>query len=105
MRGRGGPLTTHCSRAKLVEGDWVQVVREAVGFEGHLVPQLDLVVYGDGRGGALGCDATLVSQLMREGEPHRHPRTASEDGAPSRSQSGGSGRRARSFAVQACAHW
>ena len=71
-------------RAKLVA-----VCREAVGPEGHVVPQqwlthtsapgvlasdcrrLDLVVYGASpQGLALGCDATLVSTVTSEGVPH-----------------------------------
>ena len=70
-------------RAKLVERAWVRVAREAMGPEGQVVPQqwlahttapgvgaedrrrLDLVVYGATRhGGALCCDATLVSPRM-----------------------------------------
>ena len=74
-------------RAKVVECAWVRVAREAVGPEGQVVPQqwlahttapgvqppdrrrLDLVVYGaTTRGGALCCDATLVSPL-KDGSP------------------------------------
>ena len=85
-------------RAKIVERAWVRVAREAVGPEGQVAPQqllarttapgvrtgdqrrLDLVVYGaTSWGGALCCDATMVSPLTREGEPH--PRAAAYDGA------------------------
>ena len=80
-------------RAKIVERAWVRVAREAVGAEGQVVPQqglahttapdvssddrkrLDLVVYG----GALCCDATLVSPLTRTGHPQ--PCTVEVDGA------------------------
>ena len=67
-------------RAKIVERAWVRVAREAVGADGQVVPQqwlsnttapgvapddrrrLDLVIYGASpMGGALCCDATLVS--------------------------------------------
>ena len=76
-------------RAKVVERAWVRVAREAVGPEGQVVPQqwlahttapgvppgdrrrLDLVIYGaTPLGGALCCDATLVSPLARDGTPH-----------------------------------
>ena len=69
-------------RAKLVERAWCKVACEAVGPEGHVVPQqwlvnttapgiapddrrrLDLVIYGaTPLGGALSCDATLVSPM------------------------------------------
>ena len=96
----------HCLRLLVVEGwtdvpSWElveqgarppdrKVAREAVGPEGHVVPQqwlvnttapgiapddrrrLDLVIYGAAplKGGALCCDATLVSPLARDGEPH-----------------------------------
>ena len=85
-------------RAKLVERAWCKVAREAVGPEGHVVPQqwlvnttapgiapddrrrLDLVIYGAAPlGGALCCDATLVSPLAHDGEPH--PGAAAQDGA------------------------
>jgi hypothetical protein len=85
-------------RAKVVERAWVRVAREAVGPEGQVVPQqwlahttaagvasddrrrLDMVVYGaTPLGGALCCDATLVSPLARNGAPQ--PRAADEDGA------------------------
>ena len=85
-------------RAKVVERAWVRVAREAVGAEGQVVPQqwltyttapgvlasdrrrLDLVVYGaTAHGGALCCDATLVSPLTRTGHPQ--PCTAEVDGA------------------------
>ena len=85
-------------RAKLVERAWVRVAREAMGPEGQVVPQqwlahttapgvgaedrrrLDLVVYGATRhGGALCCDATLVSLLTRTGHPQ--PCAAVVDGA------------------------
>ena len=75
-----------------------RIAREAVGPEGQVVPQqllvrttapgvragdqrrLDLVVYGaTSWGGALCCDATMVSPLTRDGEPHPH--AASCDGA------------------------
>ncbi|CAE7594598.1 unnamed protein product [Symbiodinium sp. KB8] len=68
-------------RAKVVERAWVRVAREAVGAEGQVVPQqwfahttatgvpaddrcrLDLVVHGaTANGGALCCDARLVSR-------------------------------------------
>ena len=74
------------------------MAREAVGAEGQVVPQqwlahttatgvptedrrrLDLVVYGaTANGGALCCDATLVSPLTRTGHPH--PCTVEVDGA------------------------
>ena len=81
-------------RAKTVERAWVRVAREAVGPDGQVVPQqwlahttvpgirpddrrrLDLVVYSaTPRGGALCCDATLVSHRTapargRVGAPH-----------------------------------
>ena len=85
-------------RAKVVERAWVRVAREAVGAEGQVVPQqwlahttaagvpaddrrrLDLVVYGaTANGGALCCDATLVSPLTRTGHPH--PCAVEVDGA------------------------
>ena len=85
-------------RAKLVERAWCKVAREGVGPEGHVVPQqwlvnttapgiapddrrrLDLVIYGAAPlSGALCCDATLVSPLARDGEPH--PGAAAQDGA------------------------
>ena len=85
-------------RAKVVERAWVRVAREAVGPEGQVVPQqwlahttapgvqpqdrrrLDLVVYGaTTRGGALCCDATLVSLLTRTGHPQ--PCAVQVDGA------------------------
>ena len=85
-------------RAKIVERAWVRVAREAVGPDGQVVPQqwlalttapgvpsddrrrLDLVVYGAApRGGAMCCDATLVSPLTRAGQPHTG--TADTDGA------------------------
>ena len=72
----------------VLEHAWVQVVREAVGSEGRVVPQqwlarttapqvppddrrrLDFVVYGAARNGeALCADATLVSPLTRAGHP------------------------------------
>ncbi|CAE6921553.1 unnamed protein product, partial [Symbiodinium sp. KB8] len=74
--------------AKVVERAWVRMAREA-GAEGQVVPQqwlahttatgvpaddrrrLDLVVYeATANGGALCCDATLVSPLTRTGHPH-----------------------------------
>ena len=85
-------------RAKIVERAWVRVAREAVGSDGQVIPQqwlvrttapgvpaddrrrLDLVVYGaTPRGGALCCDATLVSPLARTGHPQ--PGAAETDGA------------------------
>ena len=85
-------------RAKLVERAWCKVAREAVGPEEHVVPQqwivnttapgiapddrrrLDLVIYGAAPlGGALCCDATLVSPPARDGE--LHPGAAAQDGA------------------------
>ena len=76
-------------RAKLVEQAWLAVCREAVGAEGHVVPQqwlshtsapgvptsdrrrLDLVVYGTSpQGLALCCDATLVSPITGASAPH-----------------------------------
>ena len=85
-------------RAKIVERAWVRVAREAVGPDGQVVPQqwlahttapnvrsddrrrLDLVVYGaTPLGGALCCDATLVSPLTRTGLPQ--PCAAAHDGA------------------------
>ena len=78
-----------------MERAWVRVAREAVGPEGQVAPQqllarttapgvragrLDLVVYGAASwGGALCCDATMVSPRTREGKPH--PRAATSDGA------------------------
>ena len=75
-------------RAKILERAWVRVAREAVGADGQVVPQqwlahttapnvdpadrrrLDLVIYGaTPLGGALCCDATLVSPLTRTGQP------------------------------------
>ena len=69
-------------------GSLIAVCREAVGPEGHVVPQqwlthtsapgvlasdrqsLDLVVYGASpQGLALCCDATLVSPVTSEGVP------------------------------------
>ena len=108
MQGNSDALGDHilaCSRtgllarrAKVVERAWVRVAREAVGAEGHVVPQqwltyttapgvpasdrrrLDLMVYGaTAHGGALCCDATLVSPLTRTGHPQ--PCTAEVDGA------------------------
>ncbi|CAE7472175.1 CPY1, partial [Symbiodinium sp. KB8] len=64
---------------------WVRVAREAVGAEGQVASaddrrRLDLVVYGaTANGGALCCDATLVSPLTRTGHPH--PCTVEVDGA------------------------
>ena len=81
-------------RAKIVERAWVRVAREAVGSDGQQwlvrttapgVPaddrrRLDLVVYGaTPRGGALCCDATLVSPLAHTGHPQ--PGAAETDGA------------------------
>ena len=76
----------------------MRVAREAVGADGAVVPQqwlgattapgvatdnrrrLDLVIYGASpMGGALCCDATLVSPLTRTGRPQ--PGTAAHDGA------------------------
>ena len=72
-------------RANVVERAWCRVAREAVGPEGHVVPQqwlahttapgaasddrrrLDLVIYGaTPLGEAICCDATLVSPLRRD---------------------------------------
>ena len=83
---------------KSSERAWVRVAREAVGPEGQVVPQqwlahttapgvqpqdrrrLDLVVYGaTTRGGALCCDATLVSPVTRTGHPQ--PCAVQVDGA------------------------
>ena len=73
-------------RAKVVERAWVRVAREAVGPEGHVVPQqwlvtgpndgnrrqLDLIVHGAcPLGLALCCDATLVSPLTHTNLPQR----------------------------------
>ena len=85
-------------RAKIVEHAWVRPAREALGADGQVIPQqwlahptapnvgaadrrrLDLVVYGaTPHGGALCCDATLVSPLMRTGHPQ--PCTVTIDGA------------------------
>ena len=85
-------------RAKIVERAWVRVAREAVGADGQVVPQqwlcattapgvapddrrrLDLVICGASpMGGALCCDATLVSPLTRTGQPQ--PGTVEDDGA------------------------
>ena len=85
-------------RAKVVERAWIRVAREAVGPEGHIVPQpwlahttaprveptdrrrLDLLIYGATPNGiALCCDATLVSPLTRTGQPQ--PCGADVDGA------------------------
>ena len=85
-------------RAKVVKRAWVRVAREAVRAEGQVVPEqwlahttaagvpaddrrrLDLVVYGaTANGGALCCDATLVSPLTRTGHPH--PCAVEVDGA------------------------
>ena len=85
-------------RAKIVEHTWVRVAREALGADGQVIPQqwlahttapdvgaedrrrLDLLVYGaTPHGGALCCDATLASPLMRTG--HLQPCTATIDGA------------------------
>ena len=90
MHLQGGPN-------KLIGAAWCKVAREAVGPEGHVVPQqwlvnttapgiapddrrrLDLVIYGaTPLGGALCCDATLVSPLTRDGEAH--PGAAAQDG-------------------------
>ena len=83
---------------------------EAVGPEGQVVPQqwlahttaagvasddrrrLAMVVYGaTPLGGALCCDATLVSPLARNGAPQ--PRAADEDGAVLRTSPSGASRR------------
>ena len=85
-------------RAKILERAWVRVAREAVGADGQVIPQqwlahttapnvdptdrrrLDLVIYGaTPLGGALCCDATLVSPLTRTGQPQ--PCAAATDGA------------------------
>ena len=80
------PRTGYLAKwAKLVERAWIAVCREAVGPEGHVVPQqwlmhtsapgvlasdrrrLDLVVYGASpQGLALCCDATLASPVCHE---------------------------------------
>ena len=92
--GCGGPVdalgdhTLACSRtglvarrAKVVERAWVRVAHwltytTAPGDR----RRLDLVVYGaTAHGGALCCDATLVSPLTRTGHPQ--PCTAEVDGA------------------------
>ena len=83
-------------RAKPVERAWIRVTREAVGPEGHVVPQrwlshtttevaaddhrrLDLVVYGaHAMGRVYCCDATVVSTLRRNGVPQ--PGADNEDG-------------------------
>ena len=64
-------------RAKLIERAWIAVCREAVGPEGHVVPQQWLthtsapgVPASDRRCLALCCDATLVSPVTSEGVPH-----------------------------------
>ena len=73
-----------------MERAWVRAAREAVGADGQVVPQqwldpsdrrrLDLVIYGaTPLGGALCCDATLVSPLTRTGLPQ--PGAAATDGA------------------------
>ena len=74
-------------RGFVLERAWIQVVREAIGPEGRVVPQqwlanttapgvaaddrrrLDFVIYGAARGEALCCDATLVSPVRRDGSP------------------------------------
>ena len=85
-------------RARIVEHAWVRVAHEALGADGQVIPQqwlahttapnvgaedrrrLDLVVYGaTPHGGALCCDATLVSPLTRTGHPQ--PCTVTIDGA------------------------
>ena len=85
-------------RAKIVEHAWVRVAREVIGPEGQVVPQqwlthttapgvapddrrrLDMVIYGvTPWGGALCCDATLVSPVSRDGQPQG--RSADTDGA------------------------
>ena len=94
-RARTGLLAR---RAKIVEHAWVRVAREALGADGQVIPQLwlahttapnvgaedrrglDLVVYGaTPHGGALCCDATLVSPLTRTGHPQ--PCIVTIDGA------------------------
>ena len=98
-RRTGGPCAGLSRRAKVVERAWLRVAREAVGPEGQVVPQqwlahttapgvrpddrrrLDMVVYGaTTNGGALCCDATLVSPLTRAGD-HPQPRGDTDDGA------------------------
>ena len=76
----------------------MRIASEAVGSDGQVIPQwlvhinapgvpaddrrrLDLVVYGaTPRGGALCCDATLVSPFARTGN-HAQPGAADTDGA------------------------
>ena len=69
-------------RAKVVERVWVRVAREAVGAEGQVVQQWlarTTATSATANGGALCCDATLVSPLTRTGHPH--PCTVEVDGA------------------------
>ena len=108
-------------RAKILERAWVRVARKAVGADGQVVPQqwlahttapnvdpadrrkLDLVIYGaTPLGGALCCDATLVSPLTRTGQ-HRAQRrqTAQRSGW----QSDASAPRTRSSACEARSGW
>ena len=75
-------------RGFVLERAWIEVVREAIGPEGKVVPQqwlanttapgvaaddrrrFDFVIYGAAaRGEALCCDATLVSPVRRDGSP------------------------------------
>ena len=104
-------------RAKIVERAWVRVAREAVGLDGQVVPQqrlahttalgvpsddrrrLDLVVYGAApRGGAMCCDATVVSP-SGQGNHRRAPRSGSQSaktqpgGAAAARRAGFGGRR------------
>ena len=94
-------------RAKIVERAWVRAAREAVGADGQVVPpqwlahttaprvdpsdrrRLDLVIYGaTPLGGALCCDATLVSPLISPGSPigrRRHARSRLQTQASERS--------------------
>ena len=105
--GCGGALGDHalaCPRSGLLarrghvlEHAWIRVARETVGSEGRVVPQpwlahtnlatavddrrrLDLLIHGaTSRGKALACDVTLVSPLLRSGQPTRQ--AATYDGA------------------------
>ena len=75
---------------KLIGAAWCKVAREAVGPEGHVVPQQWLVnTTSPGiarrppaprpRHLRVCCDSTLVSPLARDGEPY--PGAAAQDGA------------------------
>ena len=101
-------------RAKVVERAWIRVAREAVGPEGHIVPQpwlahttaphveptdrrrLDLLIYGATPNRiALCCNATLVWPLTRTGQPQpcRRSRAARCRGAQTGNIPGTCGRR------------